>query len=62
MSSADASYWGVKQMELSDGIITTQEYLKAKIQKLAPRKKVHIIPNCIDLDKLKPRDKKKEKT
>lgn len=48
MGGTDAAYWAIKQMELSDGIIVTNDYLRMRIEKLVPKKRVHVIPNCVD--------------
>lgn len=58
-SGANAAYWSLKHIKLSDGVFTTNHYLKAKIQKLVPRKNVHIMPNCVDVKNFKKHKTKK---
>lgn len=58
----DPALWAIEQMKASDGIIVTNRYLEARIAKLVPDKasKIHIIPNTIDTEKLKPILKEKK--
>ncbi len=58
----DPVLWAIEQMKASDAIIVTNRYLEARITKIVPHKKVHIIPNTIDTEKLKPIPKEKKDT
>lgn len=61
MGGADASYWALKQMQLSDGIIVTNEYLKMRVEKLLidrPSKRVWVMPNTVDVGLFKNRPNK----
>ena len=67
----DPVLWAIEQIKASDGIIVTNKYLEARITKLLPQtalvrnsigRKVHIIPNTIDTEKLKPVFKEKKDT
>lgn len=46
--NSEQEWVAMEQLRLSDAVIVSTEYLKARIQTILPGKPVHVIPNSID--------------
>lgn len=48
--NSDAEWVALKQIELSDALICSTQFLVEKMQAMFPGKRVFLMPNCIDFD------------
>lgn len=48
--NSDFEWVALKQIELSDAVITSTQFIKEQLEHLYPQKKIYVVPNTIDFD------------